>query len=821
MVGAYRLVRELGAGGMGVVWLAERADGLFTRPVALKLPHLGLQAKVFAERFARERAILAGLDHPHIARLYDAGITAHGQPFLAIEYVEGESLNVYCDRQRLGVAARLKLFVDVLHAVQYAHSQLVVHRDLKPANILVTREGQVKLLDFGIARLLADTAAEKTSLTQLGGRALTPDYASPEQIMGGAIGTASDIYSLGVLLYELLTGRRPYKLKRDTRSALEDAIVAVDVKRPSEADIEPSAATERGSDVARLRRQLKGDLDTIVLKAMASQPPMRFTTCSGFADDLQRHLDGLPVLARPESGLYRMRKFVLRHRLAVGVASAVAVLVVGSAAVALVQGAKAREEAARADAIRQFVVGVFERNSAAQPDPAKARSTTVRQLLDLGRDQLLNKPPGEAAVAQALLGIFSELYFQLGLGTDALQLDRARLEMNRKAFGELDPRTLEAQRDVAQVLVSEGTDADETYALATDLIAKLDRIGDRESLLRAQSEMLLAETLGNRGDDASFVHHRRAIELMGRRYTEDREYPTMLANFARSQGARGDLAGARASVTRAIEAWSRSTSPLQTYGAYVYGIAGQIYEANDDLRAAEAALREGMRIEREHYGDSWQAQFGWVRLARLLTRSGRTAEVLQTSPEVLARLDAARDAPPWFVARAQSLALAAAVDAADARAMAERTNALQRLTCNHDDALTDSWCREALLESFCKRGDKAAAAALLHEIATRTQLTRSRRPVKFAEIESIALLTSAGRAHVTLGSLDSAAGALRQARDQLERTGRATVGDRSAPGTGGARGCAGARRRRGSTAVDRTPAATPGPASRSCAAGGL
>jgi serine/threonine-protein kinase len=288
---------------MGVVWLAERADGLFKRPVALKLPHPGPQARQLVERFAREREILAALDHPHIARLYDAGVSAQGQPSLAIEYVEGERLDTWCDRQRLGLAERVRLFIDVLHAVQYAHGRLVVHRDLKPANILVTREAGVKLLDFGIARLLGDPASDQTTITQIGGLALTPDYASPEQITGSPIGVASDIYSLGVVLYELLLGRRPYKLQRQSRGALEDAIVAVDVTRPSEVAIEDAVAEQRASDPARLRRQLKGELDTILLAALAKAPAARFETCSAFADDLQRYLDGRPVRGRAGSGL--------------------------------------------------------------------------------------------------------------------------------------------------------------------------------------------------------------------------------------------------------------------------------------------------------------------------------------------------------------------------------------------------------------------------------------------------------------------------------------------------------------------------------------
>src|SRR6185295_9751376 len=217
VIGPYRLERELGSGGMGVVWLAIRTDGLIKRPVALKLPHGAWKRAGLAERMAREREILASLAHPNIAHLYDAGVTAAGQPYLAIEYVEGTRVDVYCRERALGVRARLELFVQVAGAVAYAHGKLVVHRDLKPANILVSGDGQVRLLDFGLAKLLEDGVTRETRVTEMAGRALTPDYASPEQILGEPLTTASDVYSLGVVLYELLCEQRPYRLTRDSR----------------------------------------------------------------------------------------------------------------------------------------------------------------------------------------------------------------------------------------------------------------------------------------------------------------------------------------------------------------------------------------------------------------------------------------------------------------------------------------------------------------------------------------------------------------------------------------------------------------------------
>src|SRR5208282_5847645 len=252
------------------------ADGLFTRQVALKLIHPALKSRVTSERFAREREILASLNHAHIARLLDAGIAEDGQSYLALDYVAGTPLTTYCDERRLSVHERLELFRQVLSAVQYAHAHLVIHRDLKPANILVTDEGQVQLLDFGIAKLLTEGGAKETELTQMGGRALTPDYAAPEQIAGAPITTAADVYALGVMLYELLTGERPYKLKRNSRGALEEAILQADPVAPSRAALSEAIAAARATTAKKLSSSLRGDLDTIAIKALKKAPTERY-----------------------------------------------------------------------------------------------------------------------------------------------------------------------------------------------------------------------------------------------------------------------------------------------------------------------------------------------------------------------------------------------------------------------------------------------------------------------------------------------------------------------------------------------------------------
>lgn len=336
-VGPYELIRPLGSGGMAEVWLARRADGAFRREVALKLPMLNQQRGDLAARFARERDILASLEHPYIARFYDAGVDPNALPYLALEYVPGQPLTAWCDAQHLTIAARLELFMQVLEAVQHAHQKQVIHRDLKASNILVTESGQVRLLDFGVAKLLEAQEGDLAPLTSVYGRALTPDYASPELLYGDLIDARSDVYSLGILLYEMLTGLRPYKLRGAASiGALEQAITAVEVKRPSSQQ-EVDAGAARSTTPEKLARELRGDLDAIVLKALAKRPVDRYQSVAAFAKDLRRYIDKKPVEALPARFTDRLAKYVKRNRAMVSI-SALAIVAVLATVIFMIWG---------------------------------------------------------------------------------------------------------------------------------------------------------------------------------------------------------------------------------------------------------------------------------------------------------------------------------------------------------------------------------------------------------------------------------------------------------------------------------------------------
>jgi serine/threonine-protein kinase len=437
-VGAYRLARLLGRGGMGEVWLARRRDGISDAAVALKRlrPHLvGREARA---RFGREGRILGALTHDRVARLLDAGIDANGRPYLVLEHVDGERLDRWCDARTLDLRARIGLFLQVCEAVAHAHAHLVVHRDLKPSNILVTPEGAVKLLDFGIAKLIDDGSGDATELTRVGGTALTPEYAAPEQVEGGTITTATDVYALGVVLYRLLSGARPYGAPDASAAQLERAVVETEPRPPSQArpsgEVASAAdAARRSSTPRRLRQTLRGDLDTIVMKALKKAPAERYPSVLALADDLRRHLDGLPVQARPDGFGYRAGKFLRRHQLGAAAATAVAAAVVAGVAGVVWQARRAEEQALRAERVKDFVVSIFvEQDPLRRPGP---ETRAPEQLVRTAAARLDRELKDDPALHADLLDDLGEIASDMGDRAGGAALLRRAVDERRARYG--------------------------------------------------------------------------------------------------------------------------------------------------------------------------------------------------------------------------------------------------------------------------------------------------------------------------------------------------------------------------------------------------
>lgn len=434
-LGPFRLIEEIGRGGMGTVWRAERIDGEFEQSVAVKLIRAGWDAAEMIGRFRAERQILANLSHPNIAHLVDGGVTDDALPWLALEYVDGTDLRSYCDQHQLGINARLKLFLTVCAAVSHAHAHLVVHRDLKPSNLMVNRSGEVKLLDFGIAKLV-DHDASHASLQ----RVFTPEYAAPEQVRGEMVTTSVDVYALGLLLYELLTGRRPYKVKDSTPAAYERAILDQEPTRPSLAfgnddDAEDllTRAAQREMSPQQMRRELRGDLDAIILKALRKQPEQRYASVAEFAADIENHLARRPVAARRGGWRYRASRFLRRHALAaILIAVAVAALVSGLAASlwqaneARLQRDLARSESDKSRQTVQFLLDIFR---SADPAATKGEKVTAEELLKSGAERAEHYRFKDPAVHFDLLMAMGEAYLGIGAAKDAFELFQRALDV--------------------------------------------------------------------------------------------------------------------------------------------------------------------------------------------------------------------------------------------------------------------------------------------------------------------------------------------------------------------------------------------------------
>lgn len=694
-IGPFRIVREIGRGGMGTVFLGERSDGEFDQRVAVKLLRALGGDPSLVRHFRQERRILARLEHPCIARLLDGGVAPDGTPWFAMEYVEGERLDRWCDHRSLPLSRRVDLFGAMCDVVQYAHQQLVVHRDLKPSNVLVTAGGAIKLLDFGIAKLLdaddmSETARERAPLTAT--RSMTPQYAAPEQVRGGAITAATDVYALGVLLYELLTGRRPYEVHGRTAAEIERIVCEVDPISPSATFAAPAGSEDddrlqraraRGASPAMLRRTLRGDLDAMVMQALRKEPERRYASAAALLDDVQRWRDGRPVRARPDHLAYRTRRFVTRHRVPLAVATMAAVLLVGGLLRERTLRQQAEAQTRRARAVEEYMVSVFDVSDPYGVGGTPGTEVTARALLERGETRVASDLAGQPDVQATLRGTLARVYGNLGLFDRAEAQARLALEQQRARLGERHPDVALALDQLGEVLTQKqeyaegerllrealsqlestlGAEAPATITTRSHLgllLQERGELGPAEPLLRAvldarrRSSLTTADSvelttsindlavlLYVRGKyDEAEPLDREALALSVRLLGEDHPKTAMAAqNLAQVQQLRGQLDEAEALFRRALVAKRRAlgnlhpsvTISLNNLGSFLIRDRGKLEEA-------DTLIREAIALDRQIFGNRHgYVAAGLNNLANLQRQRGRPGEAAELSKEAVA-----------------------------------------------------------------------------------------------------------------------------------------------------------------------------------------
>ena len=615
VVGNYKLTSVLGHGGTGTVYLAERSDRQYSAQVAVKIVDGATVHGDLGMRFRAERQILASLNHPNIARLVDAGDTDDGQPFLIMEYVHGEPVDRYCDRQQLDLHRRLELFLEVCSAVQYAHQNLIIHRDLKPANILVTTDGKAKLLDFGIAKLLdvSASSAAALALTRMNDRLLTPEYASPEQILGRMVTTASDVYALGVVLYELLTGLRPYVVPASaSQLELERSICITDPQRPSavvrraieagpvdgQSNI-AAIALARGLSPDRLHRRLIGDIDAIIMRALRKEPEHRYGSIEQFANDIRRYLNREPVQARQGNWFYYSQRFVRRHAIGVSAGATFVALILAFGVTMSIQRERiaeerdrATQESDRAERVSEFMLGVF---AAAEPFTSEGREITATELLDQAARSIQADLAEQPEVRARLMESIGKAYRRQG------QPERAVVHFEESLL----------IRERAQL----PRDA-QTGSILTEMSIALRQVGRLEDANEKLTEAL--EVLRTAGAERT---------LQGAQ---------LLATLGQLELSRGDPKRAHDYLTRALEQAKEIAGPRDSLVAMILTDISSARSWIDDIDGAERAAREAVSIYREtipeRHPDRVMADY---LLARILNLQGKTEEAAHLFEQAL------------------------------------------------------------------------------------------------------------------------------------------------------------------------------------------
>jgi len=628
-VGVYELLHEIGRGGMSTVWLAERADDQFRRQVAVKLIKRGMDSADVLRRFRAERQILAGLDHPNIACLYDGGTTESGRPYFVLEYIAGTAIDEDCARRGLGLAERLELFRTVCSAVAYAHRNLVIHRDIKPANILVTADGAPKLLDFGIARLLAPDPLQEAEATATLARLLTPQYASPEQLRGETLTTATDIYSLGVLLYKLLTGRLPYRL---------DGISPLAVERVLHAE-SPRPSTVREGPFSRL---LEGDLDNIVLKAMHPEPARRYGSVELLAEDLRRYLAGLPVTAREDTLGYRLKKFLRRNRVPVAATAAATILILGFAVTAAVQSVRvtrerdqAQRERDQAEQVAQVLTGLF---AAADPFGPAGSEPTVRQILDQESARVVRELEVQPRVQARLMDVLGVAYTSLRLFDRAEPMLTKALKIRRRETG---PQSLEVAETLDHLGGLQEARGDTVHGEIS-----VRRALFLERQLLSEDDLRVVETLDHlgellflKGDLAEAETLQRQVLAVRRRLLPavHLDIASSLNGLAGIRFRQGHLREAELLIREAIVQRRRLLGDDHPLTADSVDMLAQCLMAQGEYKAAEPLLREVLAARRRRLGPRHpRVATSLANLGAMLLKSGDLASAEPLLREALA-----------------------------------------------------------------------------------------------------------------------------------------------------------------------------------------
>jgi len=675
MIGTYRVQREIGRGGMGSVYLAARDDNTFQKLVAIKIVRGGLEAGDFIERFQKERQILATLDHPNITQLLDGGTTDDGLPYLVMEYIDGDPIDGYCDEHRLNITERLAIFQGVCAAVSYAHRNLIVHRDIKPGNVLVTRDGVPRLLDFGIAKLLAPGMAPED---QTIAKPFTPEYASPEQVRGSPITTASDVYSLGVLLYRLLTGHRPYRQFISTSREIEHAICHEEPEKPSVAimrEVPPARENEdrvtpssvsriREGTTEKLRRRLQGDLDNIALMSLRKDPRRRYASAEQLSEDIRRHLAHLPVMARPNTRWYRAAKLLRRHKawVAMGALTSLSLTVGTSvslwqAHVARQQRDRARVEQAKAEQIKAFLEETltFASPEYASSNPEKNKDAKISEAVEHAARRAENELSGQPEVLAEIQSTIGAVYQAQGRYDQAESILRSAREKYLRLYGSESHEITAVSGMLANLLLRKGN-----YPEAESLFRKNIEIERRQAKQGHLNAASMAYVLGGYGGMLDGIskpeaeaYLKEALQYSSAFSGKERVFVAMLHNdLGNVAYRRGDLDESERRQRAALEEYRKLPAGTYIEMGTTLSNLGAILIRKGRYRDAEPFVREGLELRRKLLGnahpDTGMALF---RLSDLLYREGNYAgaqDAANQSVEVFNRALARPQDNPFY-----------------------------------------------------------------------------------------------------------------------------------------------------------------------------